>query len=92
MARFQGAQISEAEQWGDDYGPSLIEAVYEHDKDWNSWSDVIDWIEEHADDYDVSPEAIESMLEDLHNLKELGVDFTSDPAEAYELAHESREM
>lgn len=91
MAAFRGVPAIETGQW-DDYERSLVEAVYENDNGWTNWDDVIDWIEEHEDDYDVPPEAVEVMKEDFQNLKELDVDYTSDPGEAYELAHRNRGM
>ena len=88
----EGVNVRETglKQWQFDYTESDVEALYRRG-DWHSWQDEINWLERFGEqDNELTPGETIAMTEDLRSLESRHAPFTSDPDQAYEMAHKFR--
>ncbi len=70
------------------YEQSDVETLYGK-SDFSSWDEIVDWLEKNAEnDMDISEDKAKAMAEDFKKLRDDGVEFTKDPAEAFGLVQE----
>ncbi|MBE0476462.1 MAG: hypothetical protein IBX62_05125 [Coriobacteriia bacterium] len=72
----------------DDYSVEDLRAAYGRGG-WRDWSGLVQWLEESGvDDDSLDQSSVYHLAADLRQLDNDGIDFTTDPAEAFALARQ----
>ncbi|HET7036003.1 MAG TPA: hypothetical protein VFI42_10020 [Thermomicrobiaceae bacterium] len=73
-----------------DYEPSDMRVAYRRSTP-SSWQDIISWMEKKGTfDNEFTPGEVVAMVEDLRSLKQGGEQFTDNPDQAFQEAHQHR--
>ncbi len=90
--RIEGVKVRETglKRWEFDYREGDMKALYNRG-DWHNWQDEINWLQEFGErDNELTPGETVAMVEDLRSLAEAKAPFTTDPSQAYGMAHQFR--
>lgn len=73
-----------------DYEASDMRVAYRRSTP-NSWQDIIGWMEKKGTfDNEFTPGEVVAIVEDLRSLKQSGTQFTNNPDQAFQEAHQHR--
>jgi hypothetical protein len=73
-----------------DYDLGDVKALYRRG-DWRNWQDEVRWLEQFGErDNELTPGQTVAMVEDLRSLQASKAPFTSDPNQAFQMAHRFR--
>ncbi len=92
VRQVEGVRIEETghKKWNFDYGPGDVKALYKRGA-WRSWQDEINWLQQYGErDNELTPGETVALVEDLRSLMQARAPFTSDPMQAYQMAHKYR--
>ncbi|MDI7276958.1 MAG: hypothetical protein QME94_13350 [Anaerolineae bacterium] len=88
----QGVRIDETgnKKWDYDYGPSDVKSLYRRGA-WRNWQEEINWLQQYGErDNKLTPGETVALVEDLRSLMQARAPFTSDPMQAFQMAHKYR--
>ncbi len=90
--RIQGVRVepSPYKKFDFDYDQGDIKTLFRRGE-WRNWQQGIKWLSENGErDNELTPGETIAMVEDLRSLADAGTPFTTDPTQAFKLAHKNR--